>query len=516
MHNLPHESPETAASSALLDAPDQPDLDPSMKLATHSEPRKHEQGHIASSSHPLHSLDNDSQSSSPMDLHHCRHPTSQIPHETTCMKDENRIPVNVKAEAVSPKNKIISQTTESAASIVDACLCGCGGSAMRCLRPNRPPSMPDDTFFDKSLDSFLANLIKDRLEVVVRDLEPSRRIWWREEFGGCAPDRKPLDSEIRSMRGDNLVSVLKTSLALFDDVTTIRSKAQHQPSRKRQRSTSLPTTATYRQDVNGNLPQDHTSLLNVAPKSAPLYSLYDSNKKCETSATEFGDSRSHDVRGRPLFRDPMVAPKAKSLKTPTFYIPDKLPPVKYNAPVRYHVPGKTPPINLAKLFLKPPPPRPKIEEPTAEEREMLRQSGLQKMEAAGRKMRHLLAMKAKKISLPLEDQASASKCDTVHQTQLDAELKRKARNTERFEQMDHRLNQNIEAMKVRKNSRHGTALYRHNRWVPDDSLTPHARHIGETPEKSMDQRMRHESYQSQKSLYRPLDMMKLRRNALTL
>ena len=507
VYTLPDKSQKTAASLSLLDAPNQPDLDPSTKLATHNEPSQHDQSYIASSSHPLHSLDNKSQSSSSVDLHHCHHPISQILRDTTCMKDENQVSAYLKAEAASPENRVYSQTTEAAASIVDGCLCGCGGGAVRCLRPNRPPSMVDDTFFDKSLDSHLGMLLEDRLEVVVRDLEPSRRIWWREEFGGCAPDRKPLDSEIRSMRDNDLGSVLRTSLPLFDDMTTIGKKAQLQPSRKRQRSMSLPTTATQHQGSNGNLPQNYTCPLNNAPKSAPPYG---SSKKCQTSATEFEDGRSHDVRGRPLFREPIVVPKAKPLKSPSYYVPYKVPPVKC------YPPPKTPPISLSELFLKEPPPHPKIQEPTAEEREKLRQSSARIFEAAGRKMRHLLAMKAKRTSLPPEDQSSASKCDTVHQTQSDAEVKKKAHNTERFEQTNHHLNHTIEAVKVRKDSRHGTALYQHDRWVPDGLSTPYVNDVGGTPRKNMDPLMRFEAYQGQKSWYQPLDMTKLRRNAVTL
>ena len=506
VHSSPYESQEIVASTSLADAPNQQDLDPSMPLATQNEPSQHGQGYIASSAHPLNSLDNEPKSSSPLELHDCRHPTSQIPRNTTCMKDENRISVTLKAEAVSLENRLDPQTAKSAASTVDGCLCGCGGNAMRCLRPNRPPSMVDDTFFDRSLESSLAIFLKFRLKVVVRDLEPSRRIWWREEFGGCAPDRKPLASEISTRSDNDLGNVLRTSLPLFDDVTTIRNKAQDQPSRKRQRSMSLPTTPTHSQDGNGNLPQDYTCPIDNAPKSAPLY---ESSKKGKISTTEFGSRRPHDVRGRPPFRELFVAPKAKPLKSPTYYIPPKFP------SVRYHASSKRPPIKFSEL-LKEPPPRPKIQEPTAEEREKRRQSAMQKIEAAGRKMRHLLATNAKRISLPLENGPLASKCDSVHQAQLDAEVMKKARNTERFQQTNQRLKHSIEAMKVRKNSHHGTALYRHDRWIPDNLPIPNLHDVGETPWKVMDPRMRLEADQGQKSMSQPLDMMKLRTTAVSL
>ena len=506
VHSSPYESQEIVASSSLTDATNQPDRDPPRKLAPQNEPSQHDQDYIASSADPLDSLNNKSKSSSPVELDHFRHPIPQIPRNTTCMKDENRISVNLKAEAVSSKDRLNSQTAKSAASTVDGCLCGCGGDAKRCLRPNRPPSMVDATFFDKSVDLQLGLLLKSRLEDVVRDLEPSRRIWWREKFGGCALDRKPLGSEIWPKGGDDSGNVLRTSPPLFNDVTTIRNKAQPQPSRKRQRSMSLPTTTTHGQDGVGKLPQDSTRSPNNAPKSAPVY---ESSKRCKNSSTENANSRPHDVRGRPLFRGPIIAPKAKPLKSPSYYVPDR----RFSN--KYYVPNNHPPIKYSELF-KQPPPRPKIQEPTAEEREKRRQSAQQKVDAASRKMRDLLAMNVKRISLPLENRFRASKCDCVHQAQSDANVKKKVRNTERFQQMSQRLDQNMEAMKARKNSRHGTALYQHDRWVPDDPPSPHVHDVGEAHWKSMDPRMGFEAYQGQRSMYQEIDITKLRRTALTL
>ena len=443
---------------------------------------------------------------SPVESDNYHRASSQASRGLTWIEEQNRVPTKPIAGAVNLDDGLIEQTAGSGAFIAAGCLCGCGGDAMRCLRPNRPPSPVPYTPFEKRFASDTGYIIKLRLEAVVRNLEPSRRIWWREEFGGCAPDRKPLDSEIRSMRDTDLGSVLRTSLPLFNDVTTIRNKAQHQPSRKRQRSMSLPTTTTHNQDGNANLLQDYACPLENAPKSAPLH---ESSKKCKKSTTEFGNSQPYNVRGRSLFREPIVAPKAKPLKSPTYYIPDKLPPIKYYAA------GKLPPIKFSEL-LKEPPPRPKIQEPTEEEREKRLQSTLQKIEAAGRKMRPLLATNAKRISLPLENRPLASKCDSVHQAQLDAEVTKKARNTERFQQMNQRLNHSIEALKVRKNSRHGTALYRHDRWVPDGLPILNVHDVGETPWKIMDPCVRLEPYQSQRSMYQPLDMMKLRSTAMTL
>ena len=479
---------------------------PYSELAAQNRASELDQGRIVLCTSSVGSQKTHLKQMSPVESDNYHRASSQASRDLTWIEEQIRVPTKPIAEAVNPEDGLIVQTAGSGAFIDAGCLCGCGGDAMRCLRPNRPSSPVPDTPFEKSLASDTGYIIKLRLEAVVRNLEPSRRIWWREEFGGCAPDRKPLASEISTRRDNDLVNVLRTSLPLFNDVTTIRNKAQDQPSRKRQRSMSLPTTPTHSQDENSNLPQNYTCPLNKAPKSAPLY---ESSKNCKASATEFGNSRPHNVRGRPLFREPIVAPKAKPLKSPTSYVPDKLPPRKYYAA------GKLPPIKFTGL-LKESPPHPEIQESTAEEREKRLQSTLQNIQAAGRKVRQLLATNVKRISLPLENRSTVSKCDSVHQAQLDAEVKKKARNTERFQQMNQRLNHNIEAMKVRKDSRQGTALYRHDRWVPDDLPTPHIHHIGETQWKSMDPRMRLEAYQDQRSMYQPLDMTKLRRTAVTL
>ena len=473
---------------------------PDSKLAAQNRTSEPDLNHIVPCSISIESQKNHLERMSPMDSESYPRASSQASCDLTSNEKQDRVPTKPIAGAVNPEEGLVVHTAGS------GCLCDCGGDAMRCIRPNRPPSPVPYTPFEKSFALETGYIIKLRLEAVIRNLEPSRRIWWREEFGGCAPDRKPLNSEIRSMRDNDLGSVLRTSLPLFNDVTTIRNKAQHKPSRKRQRSMSLPTTAAHGQDGVDKPPQNCTCPLNYALRSAPLY---ESSKKCKISTIEFGTSLTHDVRGRHLFREPIVAPKAKPLKSPTFYIPDKLPPLKYNAV------GRLPPVRYSELLQKPPP-RPKIQEPTAAERKKRRQSTLQNIEAAGRKVRQMLAMNVKRISLPLEDQPSASKFDTVHQPQSDTEVKEKARNTERPQQVNQHLSQDIEVMKARENSHHGTALYRHDRWVPDDLFTPHINDIGETQWKSMDPRMRLEAHQGQKSLYQPLDMVKLRRNAVTL
>ena len=498
---LPQERVASTSSTYALNSEN-----PDTELAAQNCTREFDHGRIVPCTSSVRSQENHLPRLSPVESNSYHHASARASRDLTWIQEQNRDHTKSRAEAVNPEDGLNVQTAGSGSFIAAGCLCGCGGDAMRCLRPNRPPSPIPYTPFEKSFASDTGYIIKLRLEAVIRNLEPSRRIWWREEFGGCAPDREPLASEISSMRNNDLVNVLRTSPPLFNDVTTIRNKAQKRPSRKRQRSMSLPTTTTQNQDGNGDLPLKYTCPLKNAPKSAPLY---ESSKKCKTSTTKFGTSRPHDVRGRPLFREPMVAPKAKPLKSPSHYIPDKLPPVKY-----YPL-DKIPPIRFSESPEEPPS-RPTGQEPTDEELEKIQQSILQKFEASAREVRHMLATGVKKISLPLENRSSASRFDGVDQAQSNAKVKKKARNTARFQQLDQHLYRHIEAMKVRKDSRHGTALYRHDRWVPDDPPTPDVQDVGEAHWKSMDPRMGFEAYQGQQSMYQEIDITKLRRTAVTL
>ena len=97
------------------------------------------------------------------------------------------------------------------------CLCGCGSNDLRCLLPNRPPS--PNTFYENWWAPEFTYMLRTRLDKVAMRLEPSKRIWWREEFGGCAPDREPLDSEIWNTKYQDRGNVLRTSPPPFEDQT---------------------------------------------------------------------------------------------------------------------------------------------------------------------------------------------------------------------------------------------------------------------------------------------------------
>ena len=104
------------------------------------------------------------------------------------------------------------------------CLCGCGSNDQRCLRPNRPPS--PNTFYENWWAPEFTYMLQTRLEKVAMRLEPSKRIWWREEFGGCAPDREPLDSEIWNTKYEDRGNVLRTSPPPCEDQPQVSQQDQ--------------------------------------------------------------------------------------------------------------------------------------------------------------------------------------------------------------------------------------------------------------------------------------------------
>ena len=140
---------------------------------------------------------------------------------------------------------------------------------MHCLLPNRPPS--PNTFYEKWWAPEFTYMLMSRLENAAMNIEPSKRIWWREEFGGCAPDREPLESEIWNLKYKDRGNVLRTSPPPSED--------QPQVSQQDQSSKGLLTTQSS------------------SPDEAPT-----------------------------------VRRKARSPKSPTHYIPDRLSPLKIPDP----------------------------------------------------------------------------------------------------------------------------------------------------------------------------------------
>ena len=262
------------------------------------------------------------------------------------------------------------------------------------------------------------------LDSVARNLEPSKRIWWREEFGGCAPDREPLDSEMQLLKGEDRGHVLRTSPPSFGVESYRTSKKLTRgfarkgtnttsPHQEFNRTTSPSPKAKPQKGTTRSIP-DRLPLLEIPPfsgrrspraKEEPLTKedygslrerpdtgrlrgnylfntgisrqtsvAYDSSLSAahfvhgreadETLATRFADvwTDAEDLSGS-SFRGPAVRSKIKPPQSPTRYIPDRLPPLK------------SPNFSKSKSH------RHKRKELTAEEDDQLLQSCLQKLAA---------------------------------------------------------------------------------------------------------------------------------------
>ena len=488
-------APKIAASNPFPYVLNQQDLSSSMKPAARNQPIQHDQGHITSYTSLSGSTEHQFEKLSPVEFHSHRPTTSEASRDAACIEEQNRDITESKAEAFKYEDGRSSQSADLHVSIAEECLCGCDGDAICCLLPNMPPS--PNTYFESCLAPEFAVELKLLLERAVRNLEPSRRIWWREEFGGCALDRRPLVSETCTMKADDLGYALITSPPLFQDLTMIGNKALHQSSRKRQRSMSLPYNAVRSQDRLGTPPEDYNSPFTNASKSTPLY---ESSKKCRMSTTEFADHRRNVGRGRPFIREPFIAPLVKAFKSPTHYIPDKIPPIQLP-----HISRERPLRHMRKKL-------------TAEERKQLRESAMQKLEASRQATRRYFAEhRGRRQRLPLEATSAASDWDNIKQVQSEMKVEKKTPSTELLQQLNQSLYQNIEAMKLRKNSHYGTAVHRHDQMEFD--ILPSTLHTHATEElrwKKEDPYKTCAADQRQRSFDQKLEVTKLRRVAVTL
>ena len=138
------------------------------------------------------------------------------------------------------------------------------------------------------------------------------------------------------------------------------------------------------------------------------------------------------------------------MKSPTHYIPDKLPPIKIPDLSKEH-----------SSFHK-------RKQLTAEEREELLRSALQKLEIIRlrRQRRIELPLEQRKL-LPAENLSSTSKGDSVKESQTSVEVMNKVTTTEQLQPLNQSLYQKIEAMKLKRNRRHGVALFRQDRLATD-------------------------------------------------
>ena len=345
-------SQEIITSTSFPDAFDPPVSNLSVKLATHTQPFQLDQGYSVSGTPRFcYEYDRDEKISAVKPSYFLR-PASQATRESKRTKEEIRVPMKRKAESMEPADRLGEQVAYHQKYIPRGCPCGCGGKNLYCLRPNRPPS--PNTFYENFWAPNFAYMLRTRLEEAARKLEPSKRIWWREEFGGCAPDREPLDSEIWAFEGDDRGNVLRTSPPPFsDDTFGSRSKNEDpvQPYRKRQRSTSPLNTPIRSPDEAYNTPlQDFTYGHCHTSKGIPLYNAGESPLK------ELAKYRNNPNSSRDSFTRTSTPPtKARSPKSPTNYIPNRFPP-----------------LNVPKLPRRRPP-RANIGPLSEEEDELLRQ-----------------------------------------------------------------------------------------------------------------------------------------------
>ena len=516
MRTSSFERRQTISSFSLPNTLAQPTADLSMKLATQSLPIQHGQSYRTSCSPPLLSRHACSDRWSPLELNQQRRRVSQDFPNPMLTEGENRVSTKRQAEAVVMGDTPSSQTADSDTSIPEGCLCGCGGDAIRCLRPNRPPS--PNTFFENFWAPEFAYILKTRLDAVEANLEPSKRIWWREEFGGCAPDRKPLFSETWNREWADRGSVLRTSPPQLYDSATVRKLTRFKASPTQQRAPSLPNRPIRSLDKLDGLPQDCQRPLNNASKSVPRYK---SGRICERPIRDFSDYYTNDRRGRSLFQELTVARTAKPLKSPTHYVPDKLPPLKipelskenqlvpkreqltleerqqrqqsilqnleairlrrqrllalppeqrkllfnpFSTPKSDDVKESQSSVEIIPDISKEIPSLRKREQLTTEENHELVRSALQKLEASKLRIQRRLALPPEQRKLAFANPFSTPKSDDVKESRSNVEVM-KAVTTEKAKRLSCCLYQKIEEMKRRRNRRHGVALYRHDRLI---------------------------------------------------
>ena len=251
-------------------------------------------------------------------------PNTQAPDDSMTTEGDIRITANQKADGVDSGNSFARDLHGREDSILSECLCGCGGHAMHCLRPNRPPS--PNTFHENFWAPNFSDILQARLRGIAEKLEPSRRIWWREEFGGCAPDRNPLTSEIVGLRRKDLGNVLRTSPPPFlDDETVSRMcyRTRFRSYRNRSRSTtSLRPPIPSHDEPADVLPRDFAYQHCDAFKSLPVY-----NNR-ESSAKRFPNYWANVSSHHSVMRTMTSQSKTKSSRKLARYVPGRIPLLK--------------------------------------------------------------------------------------------------------------------------------------------------------------------------------------------
>lgn len=200
-----------------------------------------------------------------------------------------------------------------------------------------------------------------RLDLAATNLEPSKRIWWRETFGGFAPDREPLESETWAYKGNDPGNVLRTSPLPVENEVYDSSDGDEEWSQIfswRQRSASPINTPPRSPDETANTPLRRLTHGRVhASKSVLL------DEKCENPTKHFSNHSINPAFPGYSSARPTPPLRARPLKSPTHYVPDIFPPLKFSGSSQRH------------------PSRARREPQTEDEDELLHQKGKRKIEA---------------------------------------------------------------------------------------------------------------------------------------
>ena len=383
---------------------------------------------------------------------------------------------------------------------------------MRCLLPNRPPS--PNTFYENWWAPEFTYMLQNRLEKVAMRLEPSKRIWWREEFGGCAPDRKPLDSEIWNKKYEDRGNVLRTSPPAFEDQPQVSHQGQNSSSglltpwsspdeaptvRRKPRSLKSPThyipdkfpvlrfpspgtrkalqrkpkvyTAEEKEQIRQSaLRKQKLQIEQLRLWGFPVSKVWHPPAENPTSQSDrveklpdsilVQDEASKPEEHQHVKQSPTddylprsqqewnsspplpVRPKVRSPKSPTHYIPNKFPALNFPAPGTMKASRRKPRVY------------------TAEEEEELLQSALRQREANDLERQRLYGIPLKRgKGLPAKSSPSISQRDQCVQTPSNAPNQDKPLKPEEHQQSKQSLYQKIQAMNLRRSQRHGITIH---------------------------------------------------------
>ena len=566
---------ETYTSAAHLHSFNQPVSSSSMNHTGQNTPLQHDQGHIKSTTPSLHDPHDYPEENHAVNSSRNLRPNCQASHDSMETDDKTQITVQQEAESETLEDKPNQQMATSNACIQMGCLCGCGGDAVHCLRPNRPAS--PNTYWENFCAPNFAYILEKRLEAVAKNLEPSKRIWWREEFGGCAPDREPFDFEILTRRGDDKESVLRTSPPHFDEYADVLKSINNNRFRSPRKRQCSSTPLHYLDKATNALPKEYVHGCKHASKSLPVYgfgkrSVEETPHYCANSTSRHSSTQSFirhpntrslrnstcyipgrlrlsnspdwsqrissstirkspttekfevfrqkweatvgvtsacntgecsakkrrtyaDDPRRSIFRGSTVAPKFKPLKSPTHYVPDRLPPLR-----------------LPEFSIKHSPIH-KIKETTAKEHEELRRSALRKLEIL-RLERHRRLGIPLKLNRQLSTEEYSQKSDNVGDVPSNIAIQEKGPISEGLHQS---LYQRIAAMKARRNGRFGIAIHRSEVTaadiLPSTALMDQVNEIPSNMQFMKDESMIDKTQEQKRTLLEKIEAMRLRRNS---